>query len=80
MDLLLLRDLLTDADLPRVREPCTRIFEARGKHPWPPAVTVYESWRVPYREMARDESFEIETIEEAATLVSEMIAQIDASS
>jgi hypothetical protein len=57
-----------------------RIFKARDKHSWPPTVTVYESWRVPYREMAREESFEIETVEEAATLVTEMIAQIDAAS
>ena len=77
MDLLLLRDLLTDADLPRVREACVRIFEARKKHSWPPTVTVYESWRAPYREMARDEHFEIETVHEAATLVTEMITQID---
>jgi hypothetical protein len=40
---------------------------------------VYESWRAPYREMAREENFEIETVEEAAALVTEMIAQIDAS-
>ncbi len=79
MDLLLLRDVLTSGDLPRVREACVRIFEARDKHSWPPTVTVYESWRAPYREMAREERFEIETVEEAAGLVTEMITQIDAS-
>jgi hypothetical protein len=79
MDLLLLRDVLTDADLPRVREACLRIFKARDKHSWPPTVTVYESWRAPYREMAREESFEVEAVEEAAALVTEMIAQIDAT-
>lgn len=77
MDLLLLRDILTDADLPRVREACSRIFEARKKHSWPPTVTVYESWRAPYREMAREENFEIESVDDAAALVTEMIAQID---
>jgi hypothetical protein len=79
MDVLLLRDILADADLARVREACTRIFGAREKHQWPPTITVYESWRVPYREMAREESFEIEDVDEAATLVAEMIAQIDAA-
>jgi Nucleotidyl transferase AbiEii toxin, Type IV TA system len=79
MDLLLLRDVLADTDLPRVREACTRIFKAREKHPWPPTITVYESWRVPYRNMARDESFGIEDVDEAAALVAEMITLIDAA-
>jgi hypothetical protein len=77
MDLLLLREALTNADLPRVREACLRIFKARGKHSWPPTVTVYGSWRAPYREMAREENFEIEAVEEAAALVTEMITEID---
>ena len=59
MDLLLLRDVLTDTDLPRVREACVRIFEARKKHSWPPTVTVYESWRASYREMALDRQHQI---------------------
>jgi len=79
MDLLLLREVLTETDLPRVREACLRIFEARKKHSWPPTITVYESWQGPYREMARDERFEIETVEDAAALVTEMIAQIDSA-
>lgn len=79
MDLLLLREVLADTDLPRVREACVRIFEARKKHSWPPTVTVYESWQTPYREMAREERFEIEEVEDAAALVTEMIAQIDSA-
>lgn len=79
MDLLLLREILTDTDLPRVHEACSRIFEARKKHSWPPTVTVYGSWRAPYREMAREERFEIETVEDAAALVTEMIAQINSA-
>ncbi len=79
MDLLLLRDVLTDADLPRVREACERIFEARKKHSWPPMVTVYKSWLAPYQEMAREERFEIEEVDDAAALVTEMITQIDIS-
>jgi hypothetical protein len=79
MDLLLLRDLLEEADLPRVREACMRIFEARNKHPWPPTVTVYESWRDAYREMAREEGFGVQDVDDAALLVTEMIAQIDAA-
>lgn len=79
MDLLLLRSLLTEADLPRVRAACVRIFETRDKHPWPPTVTVYESWREPYRAMARETHYEIQTVEDAAALVDEMIAEIDSS-
>jgi hypothetical protein len=40
---------------------------------------VLESWRAPYREMAREENFEIETVDQAAALVTKMIAQIDAA-
>lgn len=79
MDLLLLRDMLTAAELPRVKEACLRIFEIRGKHSWSPTVAVYESWRAAYREMARAERFEIEDVDEAAALVNEMIAEIDAA-
>ncbi|HEX4114945.1 MAG TPA: nucleotidyl transferase AbiEii/AbiGii toxin family protein [Solirubrobacteraceae bacterium] len=79
MDLLLLRDLLGRDDLPRVREACVRIFEARDKQPWPPMVTVYESWRAAYREMAREEGFGVRDVDDAALLVTEMIAQIDAA-
>jgi len=77
MDLLLLRDMLDKADFPRVREACVRIFEARNKHPWPPTVTVYESWRAAYREMTQEEGFEVQDVDDAALLVTEMIAQID---
>ncbi len=48
-------------------------------HAWPPTVTVYESWREPYQAMVRETHFEIQTVEDAAALVDEMIAEIDAS-
>lgn len=79
IDLLLLRDMLGEADLQSVREACVRIFEARNKQLWPPAVTVYESWRAPYRKMAREEGFGVQEVDDAALLVTEMIAQIDAA-
>ncbi len=63
----------------RVREACVRIFEARNKHLWPPTITVYGSWRAPYREMAREEGFGVEEVDDAALHVIEMIAQIDAA-
>ncbi len=79
IDLLLLRDMLGETDLPRVREACVRIFETRNKHPWPPRITVYGSWRAPYREMAREEGFGVQEVDDAALLVTEMIVQIDAA-
>jgi hypothetical protein len=42
-------------------------------------VRVYESWREPYRTMVRETHFEIQTVEEAAALVDEMIVEIDGS-
>jgi hypothetical protein len=43
------------------------------------APDLYESWREPYQAMVRDTNFEIQTVEDAAALVDEMIAEIDAS-
>jgi len=40
IDIQLLRDLIDD--LHAVRTACVEIFELRGKHAWPPCVTVWQ--------------------------------------
>jgi hypothetical protein len=79
MDILLVKDLLYDVGLARVREACVDIFTVRDKHTWPPAVTVYDSWRAPFVELARENGFIPEEVDEAASTLTALIAAVDAS-
>lgn len=78
MDILLVEDLLLDVGLVRVREACVDIFTVRGKRTWPPTVTVYDSWRVPFAKLARENGFTPEDIEEAVAALTTLIAAIEA--
>jgi hypothetical protein len=77
MDVLLVEDLLYDVGLAHVREACIDIFMVRDKHVWPPTVTVYDSWRVPFAELARENGFTPEDVDEAAAALTALIAAID---
>lgn len=79
MDLLLVEDLIHETGLGRVREACVDIFEARDKHQWPPAVTVYDRWRSQFAALARENGFTPENIDEAAKSLQELIDAIDAA-
>jgi hypothetical protein len=79
MDILLVEGLLRDVGLVRAREACIDIFNVRGKHAWPPAVTVYESWRAPFTALARENGFTPEDIAEAAAALTALIAALDAA-
>jgi hypothetical protein len=79
MDILLLEDLLYDVGLDRVREACVDIFTVRDKHTWPPTVTVYDSWRGPFAELARENGFTPEDIDEAVKALTALIAAIEAA-
>jgi hypothetical protein len=79
MDILLVEDLLHDVGLARVREACVDIFTVREEHTWPPTVTVYDSWRVPFAELARENCFTPEDIDEAAAALTALIAAIDSA-
>ena len=52
VDLLLLRALVADDDLPAVREACEETFRVRGEHAWPPAVALPTHWRAPFAALA----------------------------
>lgn len=77
MDLLLARDLLQPASLVRVREACQAIFANRAKQPWPPELIVYPSWAEVYRALAKEESFLVTDVVEAAARVRSFIEEID---
>jgi hypothetical protein len=66
IDILLVEDLVYDVGLDRMREACMDIFTVRDKHRWPPTVTVYDSWRVQFAALARENGFKPEDIDEAA--------------
>jgi hypothetical protein len=75
IDLILLRDLVEDSSA--VREACVTTFERRGKHSWPPELTIEPSWPETYAAEAKRYGFDVETVEEAVELVRAFIAEID---
>jgi hypothetical protein len=80
IDLLLLRALVANADLPAVREACVEIFALRAKHPWPAQVTVYPSWRDGFAAMAAEIDFHTDDVDVAADALRAVIGEIDAAS
>jgi len=77
IDVLLLRELMPDDDLPRVRAACVEIFTLRATHPWPPELTTVAEWREPYAELARETAFPLTDVDSAATAVGLLIDEID---
>ncbi len=77
IDLLLLSNL--EPDVPRVAEASRDVFASRGKHGWPPELTVEPSWPEQYRALAVDQGFAIEDVYEAADLVQALIDEIAAA-
>jgi hypothetical protein len=78
MDILLVRELILDVGLARVREACVDVFTVRAKQVWPPTLTVYESWREPFATLARQNGFTPKDIDEAARELAELIEAINA--
>ena len=79
IDIQLLRDLLDDGAMPSLREACLEIFELRGKHAWPPSVTVWPSWRAGFAAMAREIGFQTEDVDVAAEDLRALISAIDSA-
>lgn len=76
IDLLLLREIVED--LSSLRDACIVTFEARGKHRWPPQLSVPDSWAEPYRALAGEMQFPVADVDDAADDVRAFIAAIDA--
>ncbi|HST55081.1 MAG TPA: nucleotidyl transferase AbiEii/AbiGii toxin family protein [Solirubrobacteraceae bacterium] len=80
MDILLIESLIRDeVGLDRARDACFDIFEVRGKHTWPPEITVYESWREPFSALAEKNSFKPEDVNEAVERLRQLSADINAA-
>jgi nucleotidyltransferase AbiEii toxin of type IV toxin-antitoxin system len=76
IDLLLLEELVEEDEWPAVREACEEIFRLRARHPWPPTVTVYETWPDPYGALAAELGFQLVEVKAAANAVQAMIGLI----
>lgn len=79
VDLLLLRRLSSEEELPRIRGACVDIFEARALQPWPPILVAHPHWVGPYQRLAEELSVPARSISEAVHAVNEMVERIDAS-
>ena len=75
-DLMLLRTLCEGSAEP-TRLACIEIFQLRGLHPWPPAITPEPGWVVEWENMTRDEDLTI-SLEQALEEVGDLVRLIDA--
>lgn len=76
IDLLLLEEVVADADLPAVRVACEEVFRLRGRHAWPPAIHIYPLWVEGYRSLALGMDFPVLDVAEAAAAVSAFVSRI----
>jgi hypothetical protein len=76
VDLLLLEEVLDDADLPAVRLACEEVFRLRGRHAWPPAIRVYPLWPEGYRALTTAMGFPVTEVGDAVDLVGAFISRI----
>lgn len=79
IDIILIRDLLEPEVPYTVRNACVEIFEIRNRHEWPPTVRIWDGWAEQYRAEVADLDFPVETVEEAARRVDEIIGEINAA-
>jgi hypothetical protein len=80
IDTLLVSRLLREAELGEVQQACVEVFRLRGKHTWPPAIAVLSEWSQLYQtELEKIPGFEPSDVEQAASDVDALIAQIDAA-
>lgn len=74
-DILLLADLVDDAEYPALREACIEVFGLRAKQPWPPAIVVQPSWPATWRRLAQGEGSSL-SLDEAFEGVTRLTARI----
>ncbi|HEU0054143.1 MAG TPA: nucleotidyl transferase AbiEii/AbiGii toxin family protein [Longimicrobium sp.] len=75
VDLLLLRELITDFD--RLRAACEHLVAARAAHGWPPRIEAHAHWNAPFARMAREIGLPIVDLDEAVGAAREFLGRID---
>lgn len=77
LDLLLIEELaIADGDHGAIRAGCLEVFELRGKHPWPPEITVWPGWESIWAGLMKTEGTEYPVLE-AAKRVRNLIRRIE---
>lgn len=79
IDLILVDRLVHEGDREGMREVCVEIFHLRGKHAWPPRITVLPEWPDGYRALAEQLGFAPTDVHQAANDVQAIVARIDAA-
>ena len=64
---------------PELRSECKQVFRLRRTHPWPPSITVYDSWPAALKRLAADEGIDFPDAYAAAGNVGQFIASIEAT-
>ncbi len=78
-DLILLEELLGEADLAAARRACVDVFGVRNKHAWPPALVPDDYWYELWRRIVEDDQFPVTDLDDAVERVRALIARIDAA-
>ena len=76
-DLILLEELVDDADLAAVRDACVDVFAVRGRHIWPPALVAPAHWPALWDEILETDAVVEESLPEAVDRVRALIVRID---
>lgn len=76
IDLILLEELVQDNEWAAVREACEELFGLRGKHTWPPNISVFDGWEAPYRALAAELAFPVLDVQRAAERVEALVRRI----
>jgi hypothetical protein len=71
------QSLEAEDQLPTIAVACKEIFELRGKHDWPPEITIVEGWPEGYRRMAGELGFAPTDIEDGKRVVEEFIQRLN---
>jgi hypothetical protein len=75
VDLLLLKELITDVDA--FREVCERVFAHRKLQSWPPFVEAHEHWELPFARMAREIDLPIDDLHTAVYRIRSFVREVD---
>lgn len=78
IDVFLLRRLLPDGELERVREACVEVFEVRAQHGWPPAFSPPDAWREEFEARAAELGLAVTQFNAAVHEVQEYLEAVDA--
>lgn len=77
IDLIMLRDLISDDELADVRAACIELFELRNRHTWPPTISIPTNWVEEYESLAQEMDFAIRDVHDAAAEVQAIIGEIN---